>query len=81
MTFSDLDVILTSHEAQNGFSYEVGYSSVIVVSHSVTPSLCHSVHPSIQIFVTATEQKVFEQTNKEKKMVFSLASLPKQNRW
>ena len=33
-------------------SYEVGYSSVIVVRHSV--------RPSIRIFVTAIEQNVFE---------------------
>ena len=46
------------------YSYKVGYSSVIVVCHSVIPS----VHPSIPIFVTAIEQKV-EKKQLEKETV------------
>ena len=40
----------------NQFSYEVGYSSVIAVSHSVR----HFVTPSIRILCVAIEQKLFD---------------------
>ena len=48
---------LNMRDKMTRYSYEVGYSPVIVVCHFVTPSVLLSIHP---ILDTKIEQKVFE---------------------